>query len=433
MTKETRTAVIIAAAGSGKRMGGAIPKQYGRLGGMSILARSVKAFADLKEIDRIMIVTNEEYHEYCRAELSGLGLMSKVSDILPGGQERQDSIYNAVRRLPEDIDLVLVHDGVRPFVTAEVIRRTIEATKLHGAAVAAVPVKDTIKKAEEDRLVKKTLDRRLLYAIQTPQGFSRELLIRAYEEAYRKNYYGTDDAYLVEQLGEKVYLVKGDYNNIKITTMEDIVIGEAILGGKTEGPGIGFTFELGLAGTASLNGSGSDASAYEGGSSVGESEIRVGTGYDVHKLVRGRKLILGGVNIPFEKGLLGHSDADVLVHAIMDAMLGAAALGDIGRHFPDTDEKYRGISSLKLLATVGAMLRNRGCGIVNIDATVIAQRPKIAPHIREMIQNISETLGIEKHRINIKGTTTEKLGFAGREEGIAAQASVLIYKRRSSI
>lgn len=433
MTKEIKTAVIIAAAGSGKRMGGGIPKQYGQLGGMSILARSVKAFADLKEIDRIMIVTNEDYHGHCRAELSRLGLMSKVSDILPGGQERQDSIYNAVRRLPEDIDLVLVHDGVRPFVTAEVIRRTIEAARMHGAAVAAVPVKDTIKMAEENRLIK-TLDRSQLYAVQTPQGFSRELLVRAYEEAYRKNCYGTDDAYLVEQAGEKVVLVKGDYSNIKITTMEDIVFGEAILGGKTEERGIGGLFKSSLAGTGPLNGlsedNGEDAESFV---VAGEGEMRVGTGYDVHKLVRGRRLVLGGVNIPFEKGLLGHSDADVLVHAIMDAMLGAAALGDIGKHFPDTDEKYRGISSLKLLETVGAMLRNRNCSVVNIDATVIAQRPKIAPHIREMILNISETLGIERNRINIKGTTTEKLGFAGREEGIAAQASVLIYKRRSNL
>ncbi|HWQ79530.1 MAG TPA: 2-C-methyl-D-erythritol 4-phosphate cytidylyltransferase [Anaerovoracaceae bacterium] len=432
MTKEIKTAVIIAAAGSGKRMGGGIPKQYGRLGGMSILARSVKAFADLKEIHRIMIVTNEDYHGLCRAELSSLGLMAKVSEILPGGQERQDSIYNAVRRLPEDIDLVLVHDGVRPFVSAEVIRRTIETAKTHGAAVAAVPVKDTVKVAEENQFTK-TLDRRLLYSVQTPQGFSRELLIRAYDEAYRKNYYGTDDAYLVERAGEKVFIAKGDYNNIKITTMEDIVFGEAILGGQSEDGSLNGTFELGPLDTGSPNGTqtDTDVEAEAGGAAfAGETEMRVGTGYDVHKLVRGRRLILGGVNIPFEKGLLGHSDADVLVHAIMDAMLGAASLGDIGRHFPDTDEKYRGISSLKLLETTGSMLRGKGWGIVNIDATVIAQRPKIAPHIREMILYISEALGIEKHRINIKGTTTEKLGFAGREEGIAAQASVLI-KRRS--
>ncbi|HVI40325.1 MAG TPA: 2-C-methyl-D-erythritol 4-phosphate cytidylyltransferase, partial [Anaerovoracaceae bacterium] len=365
MTREMKTAVIIAAAGSGKRMGGGIPKQYGNLGGMSILARAVKAFADLKEIHQITIVTNEDYLDRCRAELDGLGLMPKVREILTGGQERQDSIYRAIQRLPEDADLVLIHDGARPFVTRELILRTIEAAKIHGAAVAAVPIKDTIKMVEGNQLTK-TLDRRYLYSVQTPQGFRKDILVRAYDEAYRKNYYGTDDAVLVERTGEKVYVVKGDYNNIKITTMEDIVFGEAILGG--------------------------------------EKETRIGTGYDVHRLVEGRKLILGGVEIPFEKGLLGHSDADVLLHAIMDALLGAAALGDIGRHFPDGDESCRGISSLLLLKKVKEMLDENGFQIVNIDSTVIAQRPKIAPHTKKMTARISETLGIEENRINIKGT-----------------------------
>ena len=209
--------------------------------------------------------------------------MSKVNEILPGGKERQDSIYNAVKRLPKEIDLVLVHDGVRPFVTGDLILRTIEAAKTYGAAVAAVPVKDTIKEAKED-LLTNTLDRKHLYSIQTPQGFHRDILVRAYEEAYQKNIYGTDDAFLVEKTGQKVYVVKGNYFNIKITTLEDMVFGEAILGG--------------------------------------HKDIRVGTGYDVHKLVQDRKLILGGVDIPFEKGLLGHSDADVLLHAIMDACWG---------------------------------------------------------------------------------------------------------------
>ncbi|HML37468.1 MAG TPA: 2-C-methyl-D-erythritol 4-phosphate cytidylyltransferase [Bacillota bacterium] len=386
-----KTAVIITAAGSGRRMGGGVPKQYGLLGGMSILARSVKAFAGLEEVSGIFIVTNTDYVEHCRAELDGLGLMPKVCGILPGGMERQDSIYEAVRRLPEDVDLVLVHDGVRPFVTADVIRRTIEAAKEHGAAAVAVPAKDTVKVAEEGYF-RQTLDRSVLYSMQTPQGFHRKVLVHAYEEAYRQGFYGTDDAVLVENSGEKVYLVEGDYNNIKITTMEDLVFGEAILKER--------------------------------------QEIRVGTGYDVHRLTEGRKLILGGVEIPFEKGLLGHSDADVLLHAVMDALLGAASLGDIGRHFPDTDEKYRGADSLELLKAVGSMLREGGFCVVNIDAVVIAQRPKIAPYIGEMILHIAETLGIEGNRINIKGTTTERLGFCGREEGIAAQASVLIRERR---
>lgn len=408
-----KTAVIITAAGSGKRMGGGVPKQYGRLGGMSILARSVKVFADLKEVGQIFIVTNKDYMDHCRAELDNLGLMPKVAGILPGGRERQDSIYEAVRRLPEDVDLVLVHDGVRPFVTADVIRRTIEAATAHGAAAAAVPVKDTVKVAEEGCFTQ-TLDRRALYSMQTPQGFRRELLAHAYEEAYRKNFYGTDDAVLVENTGEKVYLVKGDYNNIKITTMEDLVFGEAIL--KAQGPGD--------------SDAGETEESRDRGKAENEAEIRVGTGYDVHRLIEGRRLILGGVEIPFERGLLGHSDADVLLHAIMDALLGAASLGDIGRHFPDTDEKYRGVSSLELLKTVGSMLREGGFYVVNIDVVVIAQRPKIVPYIGEMTLCIAEALQIGENRINIKGTTTEKLGFCGREEGIAAQASALIQRRR---
>ncbi|MBR0600472.1 2-C-methyl-D-erythritol 4-phosphate cytidylyltransferase [Sinanaerobacter chloroacetimidivorans] len=417
MTKEAKTAVIIPAAGSGKRMGGGIPKQYGNLGGMSILARTVKAFADLNEIHQISIVTNEDYLERCRLELKNLGLMSKVREILTGGQERQDSIYRAIQRLPEDVDLVLVHDGVRPFVTGEVIRRTIEAAKLHGAAVAAVPVKDTIKMAEEN-LLTKTLDRRSLYSVQTPQGFRKDLLVHAYDEAYRKNYYGTDDAVLVEKVGEKVHIVKGDYNNIKITTMEDIVFGEAILGGWIEN-----SRSIGFSSLDDIKMEPEEAAPGE------EGETRIGTGYDVHKLVRGRKLILGGVEIPFERGLLGHSDADVLTHAVMDALLGAAALGDIGKHFPDTDEKYRGISSITLLEVVGSMLTSKGYCIVNIDATVVAQKPKIAPHISDMISIMARALKMEEKRINIKGTTTEKLGFCGRGEGIAAQASVLIKRR----
>lgn len=419
MTSKTKTAVIIPAAGSGKRMGGGIPKQYGNLGGMSILARTVKAFADQKEIDQIFIVTNEDFIERCRKELSKLGLMDKIRAILPGGQERQDSIYEAVRRLPEEIDLVLVHDGVRPFTTGDLIRRTIEAARIHGAAVAAVPVKDTIKMVEENQFIK-TLNRKRLYSVQTPQGFHKDLLIRAYEEAFRKNYYGTDDAVLVEKAGEKVYLVKGDYNNIKITTMEDIVFGEAILGGQIEngdGPGPGLP---------------DDTEHLIVRADTEEEELRIGTGFDVHRLEEGRKMILGGVEIPFERGLLGHSDADVLLHAIMDALLGAAGLGDIGRHFPDTDEAYRGISSLHLLEKVGELLDENDYRVINIDATVIAQRPKILPYVKEMVSRTADALKIDAYRINIKGTTTERLGFCGREEGIAAQASVLI-KRRNNL
>lgn len=395
MYNNKKIAVIIAAAGSGNRMGSGIPKQYLEIQGKPILARAVEAFSQNAFIDEIYIVVNQDYAEACRKEYCSTP--NKVKEIVCGGAERQDSVYAALTILPADVDFVLIHDGARPFVTNDAIEALIESMVKHGAAALAVTVKDTIKSAENG-IFTETLERGRLYSIQTPQGFNRQLLLMAYRKAFTENFYGTDDAVLVEKMGEKVYLVKGDYNNIKITTKEDVIVGEAIL-------------------------------TVQSGQGISTEELRIGTGFDVHSLVEDRKLILGGLEIPFEKGLLGHSDADVLLHAIMDALLGAAALGDIGRHFPDGDESYRGISSLLLLKKVKNLLEESGCQIGNIDATVIAQRPKITPYIKEMTSRISETLDIEENRINIKGTTTEKLGFCGREEGIAAQASVLIRRR----
>jgi len=394
MYDSKKIAVIIAAAGSGNRMGSGIPKQYLEILGKPVLTRAVEAFTENAFIDEIYIVVSRDYEEHCRKEYIGKECFAKVKQIVCGGAERQDSVFAALSVIPAEVDFVLVHDGARPFITDTVIDALVESTARHGAAVAAVPVKDTVKSAVNG-VFSETLDRSRLYSIQTPQGFDRRLLLTAYGKAFAENFYGTDDAVLVEKMGEKVYLVKGDYNNIKITTKEDIAMGEAILSAQQ-------------------------------GRTTPEEEFRTGTGYDVHQLKEGRKLILGGVEIPFEKGLLGHSDADVLVHAIMDALLGAAALGDIGRHFPDSDETYRGISSLLLLAKVKELLLENGYRIGNIDAVVVAQRPKIAPYIGEMISHIAGTLEIEEDRINIKGTTTEKLGFCGREEGIAAQASALI-------
>lgn len=405
MYDNKKIAVIIAAAGSGNRMGSGIPKQYLELKGKTVLARTVEAFVNNNSTDEIYIVVSKDYAEACRNEyLNGEGSekngYNKIKEIVSGGAERQDSVFAALSVISADADVVLVHDGARPFITDESIDAVVESAVRRRAAVMAVPVKDTIKVAVEE-VFTETLDRSRLYSIQTPQGFDRELLIRAYHQAFAENFYGTDDAVLVEKMGEKVYLVKGDYSNIKITTKEDIGMGEAILAER-------------------------DGQEIPVGQKLQEEAFRTGTGFDVHRLVEDRKLILGGVEIPFEKGLLGHSDADVLLHAIMDAMLGAAGLGDIGRHFPDGEERYRGISSLLLLKNVKELLAQSGFQIGNIDATVIAQRPKIAPYIPEMIRNTANVLEIEENRINIKGTTTEMLGFCGRGEGIAAQASVLI-------
>ena len=274
----------------------------------------------------------------------------------------------------------MVHDGARPYVTTRVIEDTIVKTIQAGAAVAAVPVTDTIKEiAPGDVGSITTLDRSRLYAAQTPQGFEAALIRQAYENAKKEGLSATDDAQLVEMMGHRVALAQGDYANIKITTPSDLPVRQ-----------------------------------------------QAGTGFDAHRLVDGRPLILAGIQIPFEKGLLGHSDADVLTHAIMDALLGAAGMGDIGHHFPDTDEKYRGISSVILLEKVVALIKAKGFSINNVDATLMAQRPKIAPYIPSMTQKLSQVMGMPPGRLNIKATTTEKLGIPGREEGMAAEAVCIL-------
>ena len=381
MYNEQKIAVVIAAAGQGKRLGADIPKQFLKIAGEPILVKTVRAFCDNDNVDYVFIVTNEDYIQHCE-ELSREYNLEKVVSVVEGGKERQDSVYKSLQKIDEispDTELVLVHDAARPFISQETIDSVIEATAGVGAAIACVPVKDSIRQGNSDE--SHNVDRSNLYNVQTPQGFKKSVLIEAYEKAFSDKYYGTDDAGLVERLGQKIELVMGQYDNIKITTKEDMPM-----------------------------------------------ESRVGTGFDVHALVEGRPLILGGVDIPFEKGLDGHSDADVLIHALMDALLGAAAMGDIGRHFPDTDPKYKGISSVKLLKHVVELLESESYRIGNVDITVMAQRPKIKSYIDDMTRIIAETMNVGVDKVNIKGTTTERLGFVGREEGIAAQAVCLLYR-----
>lgn len=424
MYKNRKVTAIIVAAGSARRMGG-IDKQYAELAGMPVLARSVAAFENNPYVDDIIIVVRGGDEERCRCDIIKKYGFSRVVAVIAGGAERQDSVRAALELIVGAGDvsdesggslsaaacigevsdrsggrndgrtgLVLVHDGARPLVSRRVIDAVIEGCDAFGAVVPAIQVKDTIKQvaASENNtgrlVVRSTPARSSLRAVQTPQGFDTALLKRAYD-ACAPDTAVTDDASLVESLGEHVYIVEGDEMNIKITTPSDLSRAEQLLND-----------------TASLT----------------TCAPRTGMGYDVHAFAENRKLILGGVDIPHERGLLGHSDADVLTHAVMDALLGAAALSDIGRHFPDTDPAYKGISSLLLLGHVAKLLHSRGWNIINIDATVIAQRPKIAPHIPQMKKNMAEVLKISESQINIKGTTTERLGFTGREEGIASQA-----------
>lgn len=378
MYKGRRIGAIIAAAGSGSRMGGDKPKQFLNVDGIPVIAKTYRAFANCNMIDVIYVVTGEDMMQQCKNHMVpylDTKQLKKFGGIVSGGNERQDSVYNALIAVKEQggVDYVLIHDAARPFVTGKIIETTVKAAESRDAAIVCVRPKDTIRTVDE------TLDRRSLMIVQTPQGFRFDLLMNAYEKAYADGYYGTDDASLVERIGVHPALVEGSYANIKLTTREDL-----------------------------------------------PSVTRIGKGFDVHRLVEERKCIIGGVDIPNKKGLLGHSDADVLTHAIMDALLGAAALGDIGRIFPDSDEQFKDADSIKMLEQVGYMIREKGYGISNIDATVICERPKISPYVEEMIENIAKALKIDSDRINIKGTTTEKLGFTGRKEGIAAEAVCIL-------
>ncbi len=371
------------AAGRGQRFGKPGNKVFEILGSKPILAFSLQVFQDLQVIDEIVLVTGKDDAEAADDIVRRFGF-SKVKAIVIGGAERQDSVRIGLEHVAGDI--VAIHDAARPLIDPASIERSIQAAKEHGAAIVAVPVIDTIKSAS-DGFVTGTEDRSRLFSIQTPQTFRTSLIREAHSRALAGGFISTDDSALVEWVGEKVAIVQGSYDNIKITTPSDMSAAAARLG-------------LG--------------------------EIRTGIGYDVHRLVEGRKLVLGGVHIEHEKGLLGHSDADVLLHALSDALLGAAGLGDIGKHFPDSDISYKGISSLLLLEKVRDLLISENWKIVNVDIVLVCPKPKIAPLSQEMANNIASALQTDASRINIKGTTTEGLGFTGREEGIACYATVSI-------
>ena len=384
------TAVIIAAAGSSTRMGAGIDKQFVMLNGQPVLWHTLNVFIQLPQVRQLLVTVSPG-----NAERVAALLQTTVTDIpwqiVPGGAERQYSVQNALNRVDSSMDLVMVHDGARPFVEKDCVLESMRLAGQYGAAVVAVPVKDTIKSADQSAVVRQTLDRSSLWQVQTPQTFRRELLQQAYAQAAAAGVLATDDAALVEWAGGEVRLVRGSYNNFKVTTPEDLLLAEAVAAG----------------------------------GSIQRMQ-RVGFGYDVHQFVAGRPLMLGGVEVPHTRGLEGHSDADVLLHAIADALLGAAGLGDIGRHFPDTDPRYKGISSLVLLREVRDKISEAGFVTHNLDAVVAAQEPKLAPYIERMNMRIAETLGISVSQVNIKATTTERLGFVGRKEGIAAQAVVMI-------
>lgn len=388
--KKLSAALIIAAAGSSSRMGVGIDKQFVMLAGKPVLWHTINVFNQLPQIRQLLVTVSTD-----NAEQVAALLQQTVSDIpwqtVPGGAERQDSVRNALKWVSPELELVVVHDGARPFVLPDCVLESLYVADETGAAVVAVPVKDTIKRADALGNVRQTLDRSELWQVQTPQIFRRELLQKVHEQATDAGVLATDDAALVEWAGGSVRLVRGSYLNFKITTPEDVVLAETVIAERS-----------------------------------GRRMTRIGFGYDVHRFVAGRPLMLGGVEVPYEMGLEGHSDADVLLHAIADALLGAAGLGDIGKHFPDSDPRYKGISSLVLLREVCSKLSDAGYKTQNLDAVIAAQEPKLAPHIGKMNEAIATVLEIQVAQVNVKATTTEHLGFVGRKEGIAAQAVVMI-------
>jgi len=376
-------AALIAAGGRGLRFGDARPKQFVSLGGRSILERSVDVFASCDVIDEVVVALPPDLMNRPPVLFSA----RKPLAIVAGGARRRDSVANAFAHVADRADVVVIHDAARPFVTADTIRRTVSAAAESGAAIAALAAHDTVKRADARRVITATLPREEIYLAQTPQAFRTAVL----KDALAVDGDATDEAMLAEQAGHAVRIVEGDARNLKITTPTDLALAERLLG-------------LAPSGAA----------------------IRIGNGYDLHRLVADRPLILGGVTIPFEKGLLGHSDADAVCHAVTDAILGAAGAGDVGRHFPDTDPAWKGAHSLDLLRRAMGIVNSTGYGIVNVDVIVIAQRPKLVPYVEAIRSNLASALGCDASQISVKGKTNEGLDSMGAGESIAVHAVALL-------
>lgn len=383
---------VILAAGSARRMDIGQNKVFLKFDQQSAVVRCVRTFLETGLFGSLVVVCRQQDMGLLRAKLA-----AHVGDercrVCVGGPARQDSVRNALEVVPADAAYIAVHDAARCFVTADVIERSLLGARRHGSGVAAVPATDTIKRVDGD-IVAETLDRSRLVCVQTPQTFEADLLRRAYAKAEEDGFLGTDDASLVERLGVPVRVTEGSTENIKLTVPADIGIGEWILERRHWRDG--------------------------------QDRARVGTGFDVHAFREGRPLILGGVRVPGSLGLDGHSDADVLVHAAMDALLGAAGCPDIGRLFPDTDPEYEGISSLELMGRVGERIRREGYEVRNLDCTLLLETPKVSQYERQMARNMARALRVDERLVNVKATTLEGLGALGRVEGAAAQAVCLL-------
>lgn len=373
-------AVIILAGGSGIRVGSDIPKQYLSIGGRSILRRTVEAFTGHPEISRVQVVFRPEDQELYDAAVAGLDLPAPV----PGGATRQESGRAGLEAIADDPpELVLIHDAARPFVDHGVIDRTLAVLKQHPAALPAMPVTDTVKRGAgtaDDPLVGETIPRDGLWRAQTPQGFRYADILSAHRTHAGDGL--TDDAAVAEAAGMTIALVEGSEDNVKITTTEDLERARRHVG----------------------------------------ADIRTGSGFDVHAFDDGDHVTLCGIDIPHDRGLAGHSDADAGLHALTDAILGTIGAGDIGQHFPPSDPQWKGAPSDMFLRHAAGLVADRGGSITSVDVTLICERPKIGPHRDAMVARVADILSLDTDRVSIKATTTEGLGFTGRREGIAAQA-----------
>lgn len=377
--------LVLLAGGTGSRMKARENKLFLRVGGMPVLIHSLKRM--LPHADHTVIVYHPGELERIQEMILNWHVPTDHISFQPGGETRQDSAYAGLKSVPLGTTYVMVHDCARCFTPDDLIQRVKEQTEEFGAAIPAMPVTDTIKHVDHHQMIR-TVDRAQLAAVQTPQGFRLDQLLTAHDAARQTGYQGTDDASLLEHAGIPCTVVPGSSSNIKLTTQEDRMMAESL-----------YTQHM---------------------------IQRVGFGFDVHRLTEGRDLILCGCTIPHSLGLLGHSDADVATHALMDAMLGAMAMGDIGSHFPDTDDQYKGADSIALLRHVKTFLDKSGGLFINGDITIAAQKPKLAPYIPAMREHLATALSVPLSSINIKATTTERLGFEGREEGISAQAVCMI-------
>ena len=386
-----QVSLIVVAAGSGTRLGGDVPKQYRLFAGRPLLAHTLEALLTAQAFKSARVVIRVSDDALYRRAVGALpaALAARLSTPVHGGATRQDSVRAGLEAL-EPCDLVLIHDGARPFPSTELVRRAIDAAARHGAAVPGLTPSDTLKEIDEAGAIIATPPRASLRAVQTPQAFRFPLILDAHRRAAAAGRTDlTDDAAAAEWAGHRVHVFEGERGNIKVTTMQDFALLEAQMAAAT-------------------------------------ADVRVGQGFDVHAFAPGDHVWLGGMRVPHGAALTGHSDADVVLHAITDALLGAIGDGDIGAHFPPSDPRWRGARSRVFLEDAVRRVRERGGLIAHIDATIICEAPKIGPHRDAMRAAIAEIAGVALDRVAVKATTSERLGFTGRGEGVAAMATATV-------